>query len=236
MAAGGRGGVRRWNLVLKRGRGGLILVGAYALCAGACGNGLASGNSGNEAMFTFGAALAPGDSLPPTARLGVLWTDLLQRQPDVPMPPSWFSSTLGADTPQGFLINFYRLPPAAALFRIDTSDGDSIEMAFGEIVIFDDAGGDGGLHIDGPHAEMAPPGSYLAGTADAIIYVARPFSSGRDGFPLGPSLSAGYTTLFFDCHGTQVVDEIRQNVGVQFVLQPSQDLPEIRTCMRTHSP
>ena len=223
-------------MVLKRRGGGLILIGAYALCAGACGNGLESGKSGSQALFTFGAAFSPGESLPPTARVGVIWTDLLQRQPDVPMPPSWFSSSLGADPPQGFLINFYRTPPPAALFRIYTSDGDSIEMAFGEIVIFDDAGGDGALHIDGPRAEMALPDSYLAGSIDAIIYVARPFSSGRDGFPLGPALSAGYSTLFFGCHGTQVAEEIRQNVGVQFVLQPSADLPEIRTCMRTHSP
>jgi hypothetical protein len=171
-------------------------------------------------MYRFGAALPPGDTLPPTARLGVIWTDLLERRPDTAMPRDWLSSTIASDSPQAFVTSLYRPPPPGALFQLDTSDGDSIEMAFGEIFIFDDA----------------QPDTYLAGSAEAIIYVARPFAYARDGFPLGPTFSLGYTTLFFDCHGYQVPQDIRQNAAVQFVLQPSSSLPEIRTCMRTHSP
>jgi hypothetical protein len=33
-----------------------------------------------------------------------------------------------------------------------------------------------------------------------------------------------------------VPDQIIPDSGVQFVMQPGKTLPEIRTCMRTHSP
>jgi hypothetical protein len=225
-------------VVLKRGHGRLILVAAYALCAGACGNGLASGSSGNQVLFNFYSSLPTGDSLPPTARLGVLWTDLLQRQPDVLMPPDWFGTDIG-DSPTGFATNIYRLPPAAALFRIDTPDGrDSIEMAFGELFVFDDADHNGAFEIDRADVDagMAPSDRYLAGAPQAIVYVARSFSTAQNGFPLGPSLLTGYATVFFSCHGGQVPDQIIPDSGVQFVMQPGKTLPEIRTCMRTHSP
>jgi hypothetical protein len=224
-------------VVLSQGRAILVLVGA--VCAGACGNGLAPGTSGDRAMFIMGARLASGGGVPAGANLraGVIWTDPLQRQPDVPMPSDWLSSTVARDTFDGFLITFYRPPPPAALFRIDAPyGGDSIEMAFGQAIIFDDVDNNGVFQIDGPHAQMAAPDSYLAATGpEAIVYVARPFSNAQDGFPLGPAILPGYTQLYFFCNG-QVVREIRQNVGMQFVLQPSQNLPEIGTCMRTHSP
>jgi hypothetical protein len=223
-------------VVLKRDRRSLILVAAYALCAGACGNGLTSGSSGNQTLFSFFSSLPAGDSLPSTARLGVLWTDLLQRQPDVLMPPDWFSTNIG-DSPAVFGTNVYRLPPAAALFRIDTPDGrDSIEMAFGELFLFEDADYNGTFKVDRPDAGTAQSDRYLAGAPQAIVYVARSFSNPQNGFPLGASLLPGYSTLFFNCHGGQVPDEIIQNSGVGFVMQPGENLPEIRTCMRTHSP
>jgi hypothetical protein len=215
------------------------VAGTCAVGAAACGTGVAPGNSGDRPLYAFGASLASSSGVPSDAhpRLGVLWTDPLQRQPDVPMPPDWFTSDLGRDTFDGFVTTLYRPPPPAAMLRIDSpSGGDWIEMALGELIVFDDADQDGAFRVDGPRAEMASPDGYLAAAGnEVLVYVARPFSYAQDGFPLGPAIIPGYTTLTFLCSG-QVAGEIRQNVGVQFVLQPSRLLPEIRTCMRTHSP
>jgi hypothetical protein len=225
-------------VVLKRGRGVLVLFGAGVVCTGACGPGLAPGTSGDQPLLTFGSQLASSDGVPNGAnvRLGVIWTDPLQRQPDVPMPSDWFSTTLSPKRLDAFTTTFYRPPPPAALFPIDTpGGGDEIEMAFGEAFIFDDGDDDGAYQIHGADAEMAPPDRYLAGSPEAIVYVSRPFSRAQITFPLGPAILPGYTTLAFFCTG-QVPGDIKQNFGMGFVLQPSQTLPEIRTCLRSHSP
>jgi hypothetical protein len=216
----------------------LALACSYAAGAAACGTGLAPGTSGEQPLFAFGARLVSGNGVPATARprFGVIWTDPLQRQPDLPMPPEWLSSNLDRDTFDGFLTTLYRPPPPAAIVRIDAPyGGDWMELAFGEPIIFDDAEQNGLFRIDGPSAQMASPDSYLAGSAEVLVYVARPFANAQDGFPLGAAILHGYTTLALICSG-QVLGQLRQNAGVQFVLQPSQTFPELRTCMRTHSP
>jgi len=225
-------------VVLKRGPHLLLVAGACAVVAAACGRGVAPGTSADQALYAFGSRLLSASGIPMTARprLGVIWTDPLQRQPDVPMPPDWLSSNLDRDTFDSFVSNIFRPPPPEALVRIDApSGGDWMEMAFGETIIFDDAGKNGLFRIDGPRAEMASPDSYLASTEEVLVYVARPFSYAQDGFPLGPAILPGYTTLAFFCSG-QVPGQIRQNVAMEFVVQPSQTFLEIRTCLRTHSP
>jgi hypothetical protein len=226
-------------VVLKPGRRVLVLAGACAVGAAACGAGLAPGTSADRPLYAFGAQLGSSNGIPPDARprLGVIWTDPLQRQSDVPMPADWLGSNLDRDTFGGFLTSVYRRPPPAAMVRIDSPSGsDWMEMAFGEVIIFDDAEQNGVFRIDGPRAEMAAPDRYLASSEEVLVYVARPFSNAQDGFPLGPAILPGYTTLAFFCNGPVPGQQIRQNVGMQFVAQPSQTLPEIRTCLRTHTP
>jgi hypothetical protein len=217
----------------------MVLAGLCVVGAAACGTGLAPGTSADQPLYAFGAQLTSSNGVPKSARprLGVIWTDPLQRQPDVPMPSDWLHSNLDRDSFDGFLTTLYRPPPPAAMVRIDApSGGDWMEMAFGEVIIFDDVEQNGLFRIDGPRAEMASPDSYLASSEEVLVYVARPFSNGQDGFPLGAAILHGYTTLAFFCNGQVPGQMIRQNVGVQFVPEPSQTLPEIRTCMRTHTP
>ncbi len=208
-----------------------------AVGASAC-DGITPGSAFDRPMFTTAAAFVPNTTLPGAAHpvVGVLWTDPLQRQPDVVMPAKWISSS-DIDPASGtlaFQIDVFRPPPREAVVELRAPSGDETSLALGELVVIDDADGDGTFRVSGPHAQIAPPDAYLAGTTNVLVYVARTFAEIEPGFPLAGT-KAGYQTVNFDCNG-QLSQETAIESSTQFVLQPSPALPEIRNCRRTHSP
>lgn len=212
---------------------------AAAASAGvlAC-DGVTPGGAFDAPMFTISAAFIPNTVLPAGARpiVGVLWTDPLQRQPDVVMPAAWMSST-DIDPASGtlaFQTEVFRPPPPRAVVDLRAASGDDTSLAFGELVVVDDADGDGTFAVSGPHAQIAPPDAYLAGSSNALVYVARPFAQIQPGFPLAGT-NPGYQTVNFECNG-QISQGTAVESSTEFALQPSPTLPEIRNCRRTHSP
>jgi hypothetical protein len=231
-------------LVLNAGRGRLFsfsacLLAALGLAAGASAcDGITPGSAFDRPMFTIDADFIPNTVLPAAAHpiVGVLWTDPLQRRPDVVMPAGWSSSS-DIDPASGtltFQADLFRPPPPEAVVDLRAASGDDTSLAFGELVVVDDADGDGTFGVSGPHAEIAPPDSYLAGTTSVLVYVARPFAEVESAFPLAGT-NAGYQTVNFECNG-QLSQETAIESSAEFVLQPSLTLPEIRNCRRTHSP
>jgi hypothetical protein len=208
-----------------------------AVSASAC-DGITPGGAFDRPMFTIVAAFIPNTTLPAATHpiVGVLWTDPLQRQPDVVMPAAWMSSTAidPASSTLPFETNVFRPPPPEAVVDLRAPSGHVTSLAFGELVVVDDADGDGTFQVSGPRAEIALPDSYLAGSGNALLYVARPFAELELGFPLAGT-NPGYQTVNFQCNG-QLSLGTAVEAGTQFQLQPSPTLPEIRDCRRTHSP
>jgi hypothetical protein len=129
-------------------------------------------------------------------------------------------------------------------------------MAVGEIVLFDDKDGDGGFAVKGPRASIVGPDEYLAGSTVVLRYLVRPFEGLPPGvrderFPLGlTAKNPGYDLVSLYCAGRVLETEPRIATGappndgqgrpiVNLILQymPGEvAFPEVRTCMRTHSP
>jgi hypothetical protein len=214
-----------------------VCLSALALAAGAC-DGITPGSAYDRPMFTIVAHFTQNTVLPAAAKpvVGVLWTDPLQRQPDVVMPAGWMTSTEidPASGASAFQADLFRPPPPEAVVDLRAPSGDDTLLAFGEMVVVDDADGDGTFRVSGPHAQIAPPDSYLAGTNNVLVYVARPFVEVESAFPLAGT-NTGYQIVNFECNG-RLSQETAIESSTEFVLQPSPTLPEIRDCRRTHSP
>ena len=179
-------------------------------------------------------------------RVGILWTDPLERQPDVPMPATYLGSTRTSRYPDAdtFSIALYRPPPPAAMVEIDDGhDGGQIaRLAVGELVLFDDANDDGRFALVGEEAEIAAPGTAFLGGSDSVVaYVARPFTGATAAsFPLAGLDMTGYALLNIRCGGDDSrilkgVDNVLSR-ALNFVFQQSDTFPEVRPCLRTHSP
>lgn len=223
-----------------------------ALCAGGgasgCGSGVMPGTGfDNTALFTFQASVVPAGALPAGAHplVGVIWSDPVQGKPDVVMPAPWISATPSDASWAELTIRLFRPPPPAALIDITSSGGDHAQMALGELVIIDDDG-DGMFRISGPRAEIAQAqsadagsakksDSYLAGAFQPLVYVARPFQSSTPAFPVFPPGQVGYQLVDYDCDG-RLTRGPQARKTTLFQMQPSRFLPELRNCMRSHSP
>jgi len=229
----------------------IAIAAALGLCAGwgtsGCGSGVMPGTGFDTALFSFQASVIPAGALPPDAHplVGLIWSDPLQGKPDVVMPAQWISATPGDAAWTELTVRIFRPPPPAALIDITSSGGDHAQMALGELVIVDDDG-DGTFRISGPRAEIAQADgagagsakksdSYLAGAFQPLVYVARPFRSSTLAFPVFPPGQVGYHLVDYGCDG-----RLSRGPNVpkttSFQMQPSRFLPELRNCMRSHSP
>ena len=229
-------------MVLDRGpiSAAAVIVAAALASLGmpACEAGVTPATTYDKEMSTFQSnGFSTADALAGTTKptFGVVWTDPFQVRPDVVMPPGWAGSDLTLDNPLSFSIHLYRPPPPEAIVTITAPSGDEAELAFGEIVVFDDLDGDGTFSVSGPHAEITSDDTYIAGSFQALVYVARPFSNVDMAFPILNAPFTGYSIVDYACNGL-VSMAVSQRAMATFVPQPSRVLPEIRLCRRTHSP
>ena len=134
-------------------------------------------------------------------------------------------------------LEVFRPPPPEALVEVASASGDTALLATAEIVLIDDADGDGNFHVSGARAEIAEPDEYLAGSDSMLVYVARPFASPPTDFPLVAAGGTGYQLIRFVCEGPIAtgVSPIEPDM-VELIVRPSPIFPEVRTCRRTHSP
>jgi hypothetical protein len=214
----------------------LFLMGA--LGGAACGRSVVPGTTYDQPLLSFQGTINPTGGLLAAKHpiAGLLWTDPLQRQPDVPMPASWLVSSVNAidDT---FSVDVFRPPPPEAVVTVASAGDGTSQLAIAEIVIVDDQDGDGTFRVGGARATIAAPELYLAGSANVLTYVARPFSSPQINSPLTLPGQSGYALVNYNCLGqisgsTNPVNP--QNV--ELILQPSQDFPDVRPCRASHGP
>jgi hypothetical protein len=210
-----------------------------AACSGAsCGRGVVPGATYEQPLFSFSGTISPTGGLGQAKHpiFGLLWTDPLQRTADLTMPPTWLRSTVDrvADT---FTVDIFRPPPPAAIVTLSAPSSEISQLALAEIVIVEDADGDGGFSVEGPRATIAAPERYLAGSANVLTYVATPFTSPRINSPLTLPGQVGYVLVNYYCQGQISAGTNPVNPAtVEMVLQPSQNFPDVRTCRASHGP
>jgi hypothetical protein len=241
-------------MVLDRGSiaaAAVVVAGALAsVGVPACQAGVAPATTYDQPIASFESNnFSVADPLAGTKNptFGVIWTDPFQVRPDVVMPAGWAGSDLTRDTVAAFKIQLYRPPPPEAIVTVTAPWREEAELAFGEIVIFDDldhpdgdggARGDGTFSVSGPHAEITLPDRYIAGSFQVLVYVARPFSHPDKTFLTFPIFNfgfTGYAIIDYACKGL-VSNNTSQRTMATFVPLPGQLLPEVRLCRRTHSP
>jgi hypothetical protein len=211
---------------------------AIAIGCSACGAGVVPGTTYDQPLISFNGTISPTGGLRQATHplVGLLWTDPLQHQADVTMPPRWMQSLVDAavDT---FTVDIFRPPPPEALVDLTGPSGEVSRMAFAEIVIIDDQDGDGGFQVHGSRATVSPPERYLAGSADVLTYVAVPFPSRQLQSPLTLPGQAGYAVVNYRCEGQLSAGTYVSGAPrVEMVLQPSQELPVVRPCRASHGP
>jgi hypothetical protein len=219
---------------------------ALVFSSAACGEGLVPGTSYDQPLFSFGGSIRPEggiaiardrtDAAPARhPRVSLLWTDPLQRQPDVPAPSRTVGSTIDVEN-DSFTLDVFRPPPAGALVDVTAPSGEVSTLALAEIVIVDDADGDGTFRVAAADAAIAPPDLYLAGSVIVLAYVAHPYPTPQIDFPLVPAGTVGFQLLSYQCEGqiTHGIDTVPQG-AVDLVLQSSLTFPELRSCRRAHS-
>ena len=231
---------------------------ALTATAPACKSGVIPGREFEDPLDLQGQLLG---ALPEGAHplASVIWIDPLERRPDLVMPARWIDSSLAevrggvevdaAKNPiRTFTLHLFRPPPAEALAEIPSPGGDVALMAFGELVIVDDADGDGVVQIDG-HGTLAAGGRggdgaldgahndrYIAGSGEMLIYVERPFPpAAAVGFHLVQGSKTGYQLMKYVCNG-RVLSEVVEAKTANLEPQTSAELVRRRTCMNTHSP
>jgi hypothetical protein len=218
----------------------------FLLSLAACQQGLVPGNA-NDMPWSFHGVVVPSHTIPATTfnddggvpeetkpKMGVLWTDPLQFVSDVPQPARGIESSVENDT---FQIDIYGPPPPQAMVEIPTSAGDSIRLAYGEIVMIADQNGDGTFEVSGADATIAAPDRYLAGANTVLVYLDKPYPSlPRNAFAV--SADQGYQLVTYVCAHQTIQDMIAQNPngGTVASVQPSTTFPDVRSCARTHSP
>jgi hypothetical protein len=208
-----------------------------ALGGAACGKSLVPGAMYDQPLLSFQGTINPAGGLLAAKHpiAGLLWTDPLQQQPDVPMPASWLGSSVNA-TADTFSLEVFRPPPPEALVTVALGRETS-QLAIAEIVLVDDQDGDGSFRVGGARATIAAPELYLAGSANVLTYVASPFSSPQINSPLTLPGQSGYALVNYNCLGqisgsTNPVNPQK----VELILQPSHDFPDVRPCRASHGP
>jgi hypothetical protein len=204
----------------------------------ACGRSVVPGTTYDQPLLSFQGTVNPAGGLLQAKHpiVGLLWTDPLQRQPDVPMPARWFGSSV-SETDDTFSVEVFRPPPPQAVVTVASASSGTSQLAVAEIVIVDDQDGDGTFRVSGPRATIASPEIYLAGSANVLTYVVSPFSSPQINSPLTLPGQSGYALVNYNCLGqisgsTNPVNPQK----VELILQPSYDFPDVRPCRASHGP
>jgi hypothetical protein len=219
-----------------------------AAAATGCGKAVYSGSTFDKPLFEFGGLIVPTSALSEeqrrAARPGLIWIDPAQNKPDIPSPPhSLVAAVIRADGGMSdrYSLKLHRPPPPESFFEVEAS-GQTATLAVAEIVLYEDGDGDGTFSVKGPRAEIAAPDRFLAASTSIILYGERPFQNAPMDFPLGPATKAGYDLVQLACAGrlpptapprTKAPDN---PYLITLVVQPQDTLPEVRTCMRSHSP
>ena len=215
-----------------------FLVGLIALGVSACGDGLLPGTGYDQALLSFSGRVSPTGGLVQARRpiVSLLWTDPLQQKPDLPMPLGWMKSNVST-TGDTFAVAVFRPPPSEAMVDLSDMSGSIYRVAVAEIVIVDDQDGDGTFRVQGPRATIMAPDTYLAGAAHVLTYVATPYPSTPSGSPLTLPGQAGYAVVTYVCQGqlSGGIHEVPKQ-SVEIILQPSLDLPNVRSCRASHGP
>lgn len=170
-------------------------------------------------------------------KVTVVWVDPdLGGVPDVPAAPD--TARFQLDPQGGFELELFAPPPASAGTRRQTSNGASVQFAFGEIVLYDDVGGVGSPPIGVGDALIAPD-TYQGATPNSVlIYVDAP--GPKDAVFLWQVLSAGsgYHLGTIDCEavGPSIIEEANSSTAVVTlqVVPATSQLPYVRTCLQSH--
>ena len=224
-----------------------MAVAGFVLAA--CQQGVVPGNAYDQPWSFSGIARpvgtipttttgADGALLPTKPIMGLLWTDPLQRVPDMPQPARGIASVVSV-ADETFHIDVYGLPPAAAMVEIPSTSGQPLRLALAEIVMIDDQNDDGTFEVSGPDATIGDGDRYLAGGNTVLVYLDRSYTS----LPPAESLlaatgTAGYQLVVYVCDRQSISEVLQQGAlgGTVEFTQPSTALPEVRSCARTHSP
>jgi hypothetical protein len=231
-----------------------LVFSALCLLLG-CGKPIVSGNIYEEKLLSASVVVRPEGALTEAqlnaARIGVLWTDPSQKEPDVVMPAGYLTSkrNLAASQPT-FDVDVFRPPPSAAILTMPSPSKQTASLAIGEIVLFLDGNGDNTFRVRGRRASLvgSDRDEFLGSSTAIIRYIERPFAETTATFPFGPinDDQRGYDLVILECQGplpaapptrSPNLSSDRPNTFlISVTVQPSTDLPEVRTCMRTHSP
>ena len=86
-------------------------------------------------------------------------------------------------------------------------------------------------------ATVASPDLYLAGSTNVLTFVATPFLSQDINSPLTLPGQRGYALINYHCEGQVSRGTYRANdQAIEMLLQPSQNLPDLRSCRASHGP
>jgi hypothetical protein len=214
----------------------------------ACQQGVVPGSAYDQPSWSFTGGVRPFGTIPTTTTgadgavlpskpiMGLLWTDPLQRSPDLPQPARGIASTVIDDT---FRIDVFGPPPAGAIVEIPSTSGPSLRLALAEIVMIDDQNGDGTFEVSGPDAAISDGDRYLAGANTMLVFLDQSYPSlPPAGSLLAVSGKQGYQLVVYVCDHQSISAVIQQDPGggTAAFTQPSTALPEVRSCGRTHSP
>lgn len=204
----------------------------------ACGDPLLSNVASASPLLTIAGYIQPYpvDALT-SPKVTVVWVDPdLGGLPDVAATPDTVQFEL--DPQGGFKLKLFAPPPAVAGRRRETSDGASVQFAFGEIVLYDDVDGVGAPLI-GADDQLIAPDTYEGATPDSVlIYIDSPGPKGVAFLWQILSDGPGYHLGTVDCDavGPSVIEDANSSgtsVTVQ-VVPATSHLPYVRTCLQSH--
>jgi len=231
------------------------VVGAAGLIAGACGGGLVTPSAFDEPLFTFSAQILPPGQLATATHpiISVLWIDPEQQRPSVPMPARSMTSSVPEPALSGGTYDVgtfwvYRQPPEEVMFDLPIGNASpplTARMAVGELVIVDDADGDGTFRVAGAGPDIAesaagqPQDRYLGG---ALAFLSYSQSSPLE-TPFTEMSQHGYELVEVDCRGVFVTarrfylsSAADSNLATMIARAPSTAFPQVRTCLQSQPP
>jgi hypothetical protein len=215
---------------------------ALLVISGGCGDPLLSATAYETPLFELAGDLNPLPSDLVSPRVDVVWVDPEEAHEDVPASPDGAGFVLTGST---FVFSMYAPPPAAAIRQLtDPHTGRTVaSFAFGEIVLFEDLDGDGTFQVtsvaDG--STIVPPDLYQGAQARfVVVYVESPASGDVPDELLGLlSTTSGYHLGAVSCDmpetpRTSIDARIGEQIEITVLPSATNELPFLRTCLRTH--
>lgn len=214
----------------------LVSVTGIAWSTIGCGEPLVSGASLDAPSFTIEGAIAPYDVLRPLS-IGVLWTDpaLAENAPTV-SGADRLQAAIAADG--AFSLQVFGRPPKDAVkWLAADASSDAVALAWGELVLFEDADGDGTFRVDSlaDGAPMTAPDRY-AGAAEkhVLLYVEEPAEEGTQVIGLARNLARlGYVLCEAHCDGAMYATAVEPNTVSLRAVPASARFPRVRQCFQS---